>query len=65
MNGTAAQTELPINKWIEWSRRDDWHLLFGPSDIRGMLAEIERLRKGAAQSPAQPHASEKTGDGQS
>jgi hypothetical protein len=31
-------------KWQEWSRRDDVWKLFVPSDIRVMLAEIERLR---------------------
>ncbi len=33
-----------IVKWIEWSRRDDWHRLFVGSDVRLMLGEIQRLR---------------------
>ena len=31
---------LPINRWIEQARRDDWHKTFVGSDIRQMLSEI-------------------------
>lgn len=37
-------TDLPIAKWTELARRDDWHLFLTGSDIRQMLGEIERLR---------------------
>lgn len=33
-----------MERWIEWSRRDDAFNLFVPSDIRLMLGEIQRLR---------------------
>ena len=33
-----------LKLWDEWSRRDDWHLLFVGSDIRRMLGDISRLR---------------------
>lgn len=33
-----------LDNWRAMARRDDWHLLFVGSDIREMLAEIERLR---------------------
>jgi hypothetical protein len=38
-------TDLPIERWLEWARRDDWHAYFVGSDIRQMLGEIERLRE--------------------
>lgn len=36
---------LPLEKWKEWTRRDDWHQLFVASDIRQMVGEIERLSR--------------------
>lgn len=36
---------LPIEKWKEMARRDDWHAHFVGSDIRQMLGEIERLER--------------------
>jgi hypothetical protein len=33
-----------LDHWKPLARRDDWHMLFVGSDIREMLAEIERLR---------------------
>jgi hypothetical protein len=39
-----TMSELPIERWTEWERRDDWHNLFVGSDIRQMLGEIIRLR---------------------
>lgn len=36
-----------LDRWTEWSRRDDWHQLFVGSDIRQMLGEIARLRTAA------------------
>jgi hypothetical protein len=32
-----------LRRWTEQARRDDWHQTFVGSDIRQMLAEIERL----------------------
>jgi len=33
-----------LTEWREWSKRDDAMNLFVPSDIRQMLAEIDRLQ---------------------
>ncbi len=30
--------------WLGWAKRDDWHLKFVGSDIRVMLADLDRLR---------------------
>jgi len=40
---------MPIDKqmfqsWRKMARRDDWHTAFVGSDIRLMLAEVERLK---------------------
>ncbi len=35
--------QATLDKWIAQARRDDWHRTFVGSDIRVMLAEIERL----------------------
>jgi hypothetical protein len=35
-----------LTGWTTQARRDDWHMSFVGSDIRCMLAEIERLRNG-------------------
>jgi len=34
-----------LEKWKELAKRDDWHLHFVGSDIREMIAEIERLKR--------------------
>lgn len=37
-------SDLPLELWKEWARRDDWHYNFVGSDIRQLIGEIERLR---------------------
>lgn len=39
----SVEQTLPLERWTEWARRDDWHQLFVGSDIRQMLGEIHRL----------------------
>jgi len=34
----------PLEQMKEEARRDDWHMLFVGSDIRQLIAEIERLQ---------------------
>jgi hypothetical protein len=45
-----------LAQWIGRARRDDWHTYFVGSDIRCMLAEIERLRAAATDVPCKIHA---------
>ena len=34
-----------LQKWTDWSKRDDCFTLFVPSDIRQMLGQIERQQR--------------------
>lgn len=38
-------SELPLDKWREWSRTDDRFQKFVLSDIRQMIGEIDRLQR--------------------
>lgn len=45
-----------LTEWTTQARRDDWHMRFVGSDIRCMLAEIERLREVHRWCPLDDHA---------
>jgi hypothetical protein len=48
MEGSFVPKDL--TGWTTQARRDDWHMSFVVSDIRCMLAEIERLRASLSES---------------
>jgi hypothetical protein len=48
---TPARPQLPLDRWREWARRDDWHRLFVGSDIRQLIGEIDHCRAMLAAAP--------------
>lgn len=44
-SSAVADAELPLDRWREWARRDDWHNLFVGSDIRQLVGAAERSRE--------------------